>query len=113
MSRNFFEEALAFDVRHAFLNPAEFGTPMNVDGLDTVGIWDDAVAPAEGRYESNVETWGVHQLRRTLQVPSAGEGAVPLPRPRQDMRIDGIRLPDADLVDLHGLIRINLYRNGS
>ena len=83
MNRNFFEEALAFDVRHAFLNPAEFGIPMNVDGLDTVGIWDDAVAPAEGRYESNVETWGVHQLRRTLHVPSAGEGAVPLPRPRQ------------------------------
>lgn len=31
MNRNFFEEALAFDVRHAFLNPAEFGVPMNVD----------------------------------------------------------------------------------
>lgn len=45
MNRNFFEEALAFDVRHAFLNPAEFGTPMNVDGLDTVGIWDDARGP--------------------------------------------------------------------
>ena len=29
MNRNFFEEALAFDVRHAFLNPAEFGVPMN------------------------------------------------------------------------------------
>ena len=42
MNRTFFDEALAFDVRHAFLNPAEFGVPMNVDGLDTVGIWDDA-----------------------------------------------------------------------
>ena len=86
MNRNFFEEALAFDVRHAFLNPAEFGTPMNVDGLDTVGIWDDAVAPAEGRYESAVETWGVHQLRRTLHVPSTGEGAVPLPARHADRR---------------------------
>ena len=113
MSRNFFEEALAFDVRHAFLNPDEFGVPMNVDGLDTVGIWDDAVAPAEGHYESNVETWGVHQLRRTLHVPSTGEGAVPLPRPRQDMRIDGTLWTVDDAVDLHGLIRVNLYRNGA
>lgn len=113
MSRNFFEEALAFDVRHAFLNPDEFGVPMNVDGLDTVGIWDDAVAPAEGHYESNVETWGVHQLRRALHVPSTGEGAVPLPRPRQDMRIDGTLWTVDDAVDQHGLIRINLYRNGS
>ena len=102
MNRTFFDEALAFDVRHAFLNPAEFGVPMNVDGLDTVGIWDD-----------DVETWGVHQLRRTLHVPSAGEGAVPLPRPRQDMRIDGTLWTVDDAVDLHGLIRINLYRNGS
>lgn len=113
MSRNFFEEALAFDVRHAFLNPTEFGTPMNVDGLDTVGIWDDAVAPAEGRYESNVETWGVHQLRRTLHVPSAGEGAVPLPGPGRTCGSTAPSGPSTDAVDLHGLIRINLYRNGS
>lgn len=46
-------------------------------------------------------------------VPSAGEGAVPLPRPRQDMRIDGTLWTVDDAVDLHGLIRINLYRNGS
>lgn len=89
MSRNFFEEALAFDVRHAFLNPTEFGTPMNVDGLDTVGIWDDAVAPAEGRYESNVETWGVHQLRRTLHgAVRRGRGcpAPPAPAGHADRR---------------------------
>ena len=55
----------------------------------------------------------MHQLSRTLHVPSAGEGAVPLPRPRQDMRIDGTLWTVGDAVDLHGLIRINLYRNGS
>lgn len=82
MNRTFFDEALAFDVRHAFLNPAEFGTPMNVDGLDTIGIWDDAVAPAEGGYESNVETWGVHQLSRTLawcRPPGKGLSRSPAP----------------------------------
>ena len=35
------------------------------------------------------------------------------PRPRQDMRIDGTLWTVDDAVDLHGLIRINLYRNGS
>lgn len=113
MNRNFFEEALAFDVRHAFLNPAEFGTPMNVDGLDTIGIWDDAIEPAEGRYDDSVDTWGVSQTRRTLFLPSSSDGGIALPSPRQELNIDGVFWTVDDAADLHGMIRINLYRNGA
>ena len=113
MNRNFFEEALAFDVRHAFLNPAEFGTPMNVDGLDTIGIWDDAIEPAEGRDDDSVDTWGVSQTRRTLFLPSSSDGGIALPSPRQELNIDGVFWTVDDAADLHGMIRINLYRNGA
>ena len=49
MNRTFFDEALAFDVRSLFLNPMEFARPMSVDGVETVGIWDDALSGASSR----------------------------------------------------------------
>lgn len=42
-----------------------------------------------------------------------GKGLSRSPAPGQDMRIDGTLWTVDDAVDLHGLIRINLYRNGS
>ena len=113
MNRNFFDEALAFDVRSLFLNPMEFARPMSVDGVETVGIWDDAIEPAEGRYDDFVDSWGVSLTRRTLFLPSGGDGGIALPSPRQELNIDGVLWTVDDAADLHGMIRVNLYRNGA
>ncbi len=108
-----FDETLVFDVRHGFLNPAEFGGAMSVDGLETVGIWDDGVDPAESHYDDDVDTWGVNQVRRTLYLPSGGDDGIPLPSPRQELDIDGVLWTVADADDQHGVVKIALYRNGS
>lgn len=110
---NLFDDALAFDVRSLFLNPREFAQTMLVDGVEAIGIWDDAVEPADGRYDDNVETWGVSQTRRTLFLPSGGDGGIALPSPRQELNIDGVLWTVDDAADLHGMIRVNLYRNGA
>ncbi len=106
-----FEDILLEEIARVFLNPHEFGRPLNVDGVETVGIFDEGVGPAEEEYGRDVETWGLGTAKATLCVPAEGPEAAPCPAPRQEMNIDGVTWTVRSARVRHGLLEIGLSRN--
>ncbi len=57
-----------------FLNQAEFADAVTIDGVETLGLWDDTAEHLQGRIQDNIydaNTYGVLSVTRTLLVYSA------------------------------------------
>lgn len=110
-----FKQALEHDVRSVFLNPAEFGEEVVIDGVTTVGIWDDTASPFSNAQDmggvADVNTFGLLADERTLSIPSAECGGIPTPVVDQRLAINGeywTVLPGTRAK--HGLLELKLSR---
>lgn len=98
-----------------FLNQDEFGEPITIDGLTTVGIWDDTAKTLSNAQDlggvSDVNTFGLLADERVLYVPSAECDGIPTPLVNQQLDIDGeywTVLPGTRAK--HGVLEIKLLR---
>lgn len=91
-----------------FLNPDGFGEHMTVDGIATVGVWDDVMQTAPVFHGANMDTWGVNTVERLLYIP---ESDVPCPTSGQQLTINGICWLVQNARPEHGMLNLTLYRN--
>lgn len=91
-----------------FLNPDEFGESLTIDGIVTVGVWDDVVQTAPDFHGADMDTWGVNTVERLLFVP---ENDVSCPTSGQQMAINGIHWLVQNARSEHGMLKLTLYRN--
>lgn len=89
----------------AFFNLAEFGELLTVDGVETAGLLDIVISPAETSQRDDVDAWGLNLERAVLFLP---EGAIPAPVPGQHLTVNGqgwiVKKPGAD----HAVLRLEL-----
>ncbi len=86
-----FKEQLQADAM-TFLNPEEFGEPLNIDGVQTCGLWDDISVTLTGDVITGIDSvnnFGLLALQRVLYVIS--ENNINIPNDYQ-----GISTPHVD-----------------
>jgi hypothetical protein len=94
-----------------FLNPAEFGEEMMVDGSPVLGCWDDEVQPAPRFFGATMDALGINTVERLLFLRPNPSDPLPLPVPDQEMDIGGARWLVRDARPESGIFKLTVYRN--
>ena len=105
-----FKDTLAHDAAAVFLNPAEFGEEMTVDGVGMPAMWGEESAPGPDIHKADVDAWGLNVESAVLLVP---QSAMPLPVPGQRLDVDGVAWTVKKARPQMGIIRLELERNTS
>lgn len=105
-----FKEALAFEAKWIFLNPEEFGEPLLVDGVETIGLWGESTQPAPDLKPATVDAWGLNTDSAMLCLP---ENAITLPVVGQELNVNGEAWTVRKARVQTGIIRLELERNSA
>lgn len=103
-----FKEALAQDAATVFLNPAEFGEEMVIDGVSMPAMWGEESASARDVHGVGLDGWGVNAESAVLLVL---KNAMPRPVPGQRITVDGITWSVIKARPQTGILRLELERN--
>ena len=94
-----------------FLDPAEFGEELTVDGLRMLGCWDEEIQPAPRFFGATMDVMGVNTVERLLfLLPPAGW---PCPVSDQELEVDGVIWTVRDARPESGILKLTVYRNES
>ncbi len=94
-----------------FLNPAEFGEELTVDGLPMLGFWDEEVQPAAKFFGASMDIVGVNTVERLLFL--LPEADWPCPVAGQELEVDGVFWTVRDARPEGGIFKLTVYRNES
>lgn len=105
------KDAIRQEACTVFLSEDDFADAIVIDGVETVGIWDDSEAALAGQSLGgvpDVDSFGLGADQRVLHVPS---DAIPAPVNGQRLCIDGAYwIATTCGVDSLGLMQLKLTR---
>lgn len=96
-----------------FLDPAEFGEHMDVDGHPALGAWDEEVQPVARFYGATMDVMGVNTVERLLFLLPEDPVSFPLPVADQELDIDGRLWTVRDARPEGSIIKLTIYCNES
>lgn len=96
-----------------FINLAEFGREMVVDGCPAKGVWADTDMTARAHVDDNkMSVADIDTVERLLYLKPPYFG-YQTPRADEQMTIDDVVWTVADALVEGGIIKLNLYRHRS
>lgn len=105
------KDVMRAEATSVFLNTDDFAETISIDGVETVGIWDDSEAALAGQSLGgvpDVDSFGLVADQRVLHIPV---GVIASPLNGQRLYIDGeYWMTTACGVDSFGLMQLKLTR---